>query len=114
MEVYDVPDPRRPIERLRRAQLREICLKKGIQLPSPMPPATLMRNLIEAEGGLEAVLSRPDKKVPQLSGERQETLIREGLEGMKMPDIRKLCSKQGVVWGPGDKKADLIERLLDV
>ena len=118
MQIMDFPDPRRPIDKLRRVTLRTICQRKGIRLSEPLPPASVMKALIEAEGGLEAVLQRPDRPTPspeQLAASEpaSQEAVRHQLEAMKMPDIRILCSKQGVVWGPKDKKDVLIERLLE-
>lgn len=118
MDVMNMPDPRRPIERIRRSQLREICLTRGITLPSALPPANVMIGLIEAEGGLQEVLSRPVQPVKAMSedasglDEKSRGLVRDALQAMPMPKLRKYCSERQVVWGPKDSKADLIGRIL--
>lgn len=114
-QLAQVDDPRLPIDKLRRVQLRAICLSKGIALPGPFPPATIMRHLIEAEGGLDEVLGRNDKPVHKLGGgldKRSEALVRVGLEKATMIEVRRLCGENGVPWKPTDKKAALIELLI--
>ena len=115
--LHNFDDPRPIIERLRRTELREICRKKGITLPAVMPPATVMRALIEAEGGIEAVMAKPDQPLHKIQNEQATSEdvdnIRAALESKPMPEIRKLCKAHGIVQHPRDKKPTLIERLLD-
>jgi hypothetical protein len=118
MQILDAPDSRPVIEKLRRFQLREICLKKGISLPGPLPTAEVMRAMIQAEGGLREVMSRPDRPTPKMDArdtgsEISDEDMRKYLEGLPMPKIRQACKERGVVFRPSDKKAALVERLLE-
>lgn len=118
MQILDAPDPRPVIEKLRRHELREICLKKGLSLSGPLPPANVMRAMIEAEGGLREVLSRPDRPAPKMDardggGDISDEAMREHLESLPMTKIRQTCKQRGVTFRPSDKKTVLVERLLE-
>lgn len=107
-------DPRGLYEKLRRTELYAILDAEGISYPIGVA-ADSAREILKSTG------ITPDKYVdqqgqfrwPEAEQSKKDNNVKS-YEKMKMHELRKYCTQQGVEYTFKDKKADLIEKLENV
>lgn len=112
--TFRTDDPRQPLEKMSRRELRAFCAGHGIDFSMAMPATSLdpqfpgLVQLIQRCGmtGMEPV---PKPKIEPEPAPPDDTL--DKLAEKKMPELRKLCKQLGIKQTPKDKKVTLLEKI---
>ena len=116
---YRTEDPRSPLQKLNRRQLRAFCQHHNIAFRISQP-ATALREAVAGAGltGTEPYTYPAPREATEFIDRPQGMSVRD-VSSMSPPQLRKICRERGITTLPnGDpitnkaKKVDLLEALL--
>lgn len=118
---YMTEDPRSPLQKLDRKQLRAFCKHYNLEYTIAMP-ATTLREIVQGAGynGTESfTYPAPREATPVQESQPTEPSVMPDVSKMSPPQLRKICRERGIeTLSDGSpitkraKKAELLDALL--